>query len=503
MKKIALYINMIGFLFLLGCNEDFLETQPTDRYTEDIFWKTEGHALAGVNACYTALTSTSLYNTATIILDVITPNAYGVYSGMNLIAGSTHDAANTAIINGRYDANYTGVGRTNIFLVNIDQVNMDESLKSRMKGEAKFLRGLYYFDLVTFYGGVPLILDAPNLEQYLRLPRESKAKIIEQVLKDLDEASELLPLTYEASDQGRVTKGAALALKARVLLYEGKWDEAAAAAKAVMDLNQYSLFPDYRGLFMVENEGNDEVIFDVQFKAPELGSNVDVTLDQFKSSIPLQDLVDAYLMIDGKPMEESPWYDPNNPYDNKDPRFYATIVYPGAMFKGKVFLASESWTGYSQKKYTVYKDNEVPAEYISAGGRSELNYILLRYADILLMYAEAQNEAVGPDATVYAALKEIRDRAGMPAVEDGLSKDAMREVIRHERRIELAGEGLYYNDIKRWKIAENVNNGPVYTFSNEKLLDRSFDPISDYLWPIPSVAIEQNPALEQNPGYGL
>lgn len=504
MKTITLYINMIGFVFLLGCSEDFLETQPTDMYIEDIFWKTGSNALAGLNGCYNALMSTSLYNTLNIELENVTPNAYSVTDGLNLIAVSTHDAVNCSAINGRYNANYTGVGRTNILLANIDKINMDESLKSRIKGEAKFLRGLYYFDLATFYGGVPLILDAPDIEKQSKLPRNTRAEVIKQVLQDLDEASAVLPLIYASSaDKGRATKGAALALKTRVLLYESKWSEAAAAAKAVMDLNQYSLFPDYRGLFMLKNEGNTEVIFDVQFKVPELGSNIDITLDQFKHPSPLQGLVNDYLMIDGKPIGESPLYNPSNPYNNKDPRFYATITYPGGMWKGKIFNAYETWTGYGQKKYCVYEDNVVPLEYIGAGGRSELNYILLRYADVLLMYAEAQNEAGGPDASVYAALNKIRARVGMPDVNTGLSKDEMRKVIRHERRIELAGEGFYYNDILRWKIAENVNNGPVYTYDNIVVVVRVFNPSRDYLWPIPSVEIERNPALEQNPGYGL
>lgn len=503
MKKITLYINMIVFLFLSGCSEDFLVTQPSDMYIQDNFWKTGSNALAGINGCYNVLMNSYLYNTANIEFDIITPNAYGQFEGMNYIAVSTHDASNTSEINGRFNANYNGIGRTNILLANIDQINMDESLKSRIKGEAKFLRGLYYFDLATFYGGVPLILDAPDIDKQSKLPRNTRAEVIEQVLQDLDGASEVLPLKYASTDQGRATKGAALALKARVLLYESRWNEAAATAKAVMDLNQYILFPNYRGLFTVANEGNSEVIFDVQFKVPEWGSSTDITLDQFKDSCPLQDLVNDYWMTDGKPIGESPLYDPTHPYNNKDPRFYATIVHPGSMWKGKIFQASESFTGYSQKKYCVYTDNEVPLVYISAGGRSELNYILLRYADVLLMYAEAQNEASGPDASVYEALNKIHDRVGMPHVDNGLSKDEMRVVIRHERRIELAGEGFYYFDILRWKIAENVNNGPVFDFNNHQVVVRVFNPSRDYLWPIPSIEIERNPALEQNPGYGL
>jgi starch-binding outer membrane protein, SusD/RagB family len=503
MKKLTLYI--ISSFFLLGCSDDFFDTRPTEKYIEDTFWENKENALAALNGCYTVLRDLNLYGGMGLMaFETLTPNAYNQSNneGFNVIAQGNHDAANSTIINNRYNRNYRGIGRVNTLLANIDKINMEESLKSRIKGEAKFLRSLYYFDLANYYGGVPLITAAPDIEAHSNLPRNTKEEVIKQILLDLDEASESLPLKYAATDQGRATKGAALALKARVLLYEGRWSEAAAAAKAVMDLNQYGLFPNYRGVFMVENEGNQEVIFDVQFKTPELANDFDNTLDLFNKIAPLPDLVHAYRMIDGKSEAESPLYDPSNPYKNKDPRFYATIIYPGAMFKGKIVKENDyPRTGYGQKKYTVYKDDEAPKQLVSIG-RSELNYILLRYADVLLMYAEALNEEVGPNTSIYAALNQIRGRAGMPEVGPGHSKEELRAVIRQERRIELAGEGLYYNDIRRWKIAENIMNGPIYNFKNQRLEDRSFNPTRDYIWPIPSQAIEQNPALAQNPGFG-
>jgi len=279
--------------------------------------------------------------------------------------------------------------------------------------------------LITLYGGVPLIVDKPALEQS-NLPRNSVDEVRAQILKDLDEAAPDLPLTYTGTDKGRVTRGAALALKARTLLYAGKWAEAAAAAKAVIDLKTYSLAPTYRNVFTLENEGNSEVIFDVQFKFPEITNSFDVSLQRYDNAAPTQDLIDNYYMSDGKPITTSPLYNAQKPYENRDPRFYQNIAYPGSTYMGAVVKDNQfAQTGYAQKKYTIYQDNVVPAT-IKTDLQSEINYILIRYADVLLMYAEAQNEAAGPDASVYDALNQVRKRAGMPNVTANLTKDQLQ-----------------------------------------------------------------------------
>jgi hypothetical protein len=173
------------------------------------------------------------------------------------------------------------------------------------------------------------------------------------------------------------------------------------------------------------------------------------------------------------------------------------------MFNGKVVTpATYNRSGFGFKKYTVYKDStNIPA---IASGNSELNFIVLRYADVLLMYAEAQNEASGPGTEVYTYLNEIRKRAGMPDITPGLSREELRQEIRHERRIELVCEGLYYYDIRRWGIAQDVMNGPIFNEAGVQIDMRVFQNPRDYLWPVPSVAIELNPnLLPQNPGYNL
>jgi hypothetical protein len=355
------------------------------------------------------------------------------------------------------------------------------------------------------YGGAPLILDPTNASAQEHLPKNSASDLLTQILKDLDEAAEpnVLPKSYSGADKGRVTIGAVLAFKARILLYAGRWSEAATTAKQVIDLDVYDLFPNYRGLFYLENEGNQEVVFDLQYKYPEYTHGFDMALDQYNNVAPLQNLVDDYYAIDGLPINQSPLYDPNNQFNNRDPRLLQTVIVKGSLFRGELVTDTRYVrSGYGQKKYTVYKD-DLPQTTIR-DGNSELNYIFIRYADVLLIYAEAKNEVSGPDDEIYFYLNKIRDRAGIPHFPIGLSKDDLRKEIRHERRIELAGEGFYYFDIRRWKIAHEVMNGDVYNDKGERIDTRRFQNPRDYLWPVPSTAIQENSnLLPQNDGYGI
>lgn len=506
MKKHILSIGLLISLF--GCTS-ILEIDPSDRFTEVTFFKTKEHAEAAVNATYASTLGNSLLNGSNaIFFEDATPNAYTYQNnnGFDFIATGIQDAANSSVINNCWGQCYAGIGRANTLLAKIGSIpttSLTDALRVRYIAECKFLRALFYSQLWALYGGVPLILDIPNLEKQGNLPRNTTDEVLTQIIKDLNEAQADLPTTYAAVDRGRATKGAALALKARALLRAGKWIEAAAAAKSVMDLKVYTLFSDLRGTFYIENEGNSEVIFDLQYKFPEFAHSMDIILDAYNTVAPLADLVNDFYMANGKPISDPmSGFDPKNPYLNRDPRFYATINYPGAKYKGAIVTPTTyPRTGYGQKKYTIYKDNEVPIA-IKTDNQSELNYIFLRYADVLLMYAEAQNEAVGPDQSVYDALRLIRQRANMPEFTSGLTKEQMRQEIRHERRIELAGEGLYYFDIRRWRTAEVVMNADIYNYLGVKFGSRKFNKDRDYLWPIPTTALQTNPALVQNPGYG-
>lgn len=526
MKKI--YCLLFCIALLTSCKKELLETQPDDRYPEDVYWTTEKNAVAALNGTYAVLKEDGLFGgTATPLWEeTATPNAYNYDNsfGFNVIALGTQTAspANAAeIINRRWSSSYRGIGRCNTLLAEIDKVPMADALKNQMKAEAKFLRGIYYSMLEMYYGGVPLVLEKPDvttLPKLAALPRSTRTEVVQQILKDLDEAAAVLPAKYTAgADKGRATKGAALSIKARVLLFEAsplvnttndaaKWTAAATAAKAVMDLAAqagYDLYPNYRNLFLPANENNQEVVFDVQFKAPEqTGNSFDLIVRQFNTNAPLRDLIDAYYMKDGLPITQSPLYNAAKPYDNREPRFYQTIVFPGDTYMGSVVTPTTPFkmTGYTFKKYGIY-DKE-PSTNILMAGQSETNYIVMRYADILLMYAEAQNEALAsPDASVYSALNKVRQRAGIADVPAGKTKAEMRDIIRRERRIEFAGEGFYYIDIRRWKIAELVMKGPILNSENKVIVTRSFNPARDYWWPVPQTQRDLNPNLTQNDNY--
>lgn len=504
--KIIKYIFILFIAFYAaGC--DVLDTTPTDRFTEDNFWTNEANAKAALSGCYQALRSGYLYGGygAQIFTEVLTPNAY-LYDntfGFGVIAKGIHTASNSDVINNRWGDCYKGIGRVNVLLDRIESIPMNADLKLRYKMEAKFLRALYYFHLTDVYGDVPLILHTPTLTDGT-LPRTPKAVVVEQMVKDLDEAAAVLPLSYPTTDVGRTTKGAALALKAKVLLYNKQWTAAAATAKQVMELNQYVIYPDYRKLFLAASENNSEVIFDVQFKTPEFCHSLDIALVQSQQICPVQDLVDAYLMTDGKSISESPLYSSANQYKNRDPRFYQTIAYIGSKYIGNTAKLSDMiQTGYNFKKYTIYDSLAVTK--ITTSNTSDINVIVLRYADVLLMYAEAQNEVLdAPDASVYAALNAIRKRTSinMPDITPGLTKDQMRNAIRLERRIELAGEGQYYSDIRRWGIAETVMNASVMNSRKGVINKRVFNKDRDYLWPVPTLQINENKnLLPNNPNW--
>ena len=501
MKTNKFYISLVLILLMVAsCTKDVLEVSSTTKISAETFWKTESDAILAIDGVYNSLQD---YASNVLYLDVVADNAYGNYpwEGFKAIADGTHDVWGPWAIGGFWRQLFRGIGRANVVIDNIDGVDMDEALKTRIKGEATFLRAYFYFTLTDMYGGVPLILESPKLE-HGQLPRDTKEVVVAQILKDLDAAAGMLPDTQ--SDVGRVTKGAAVALKARVLLYNEKWSEAAQAANQVMGMG-YSLNSSYRDIFMEENENNQEVIFDAQYISPDQGNFYELyigaigTGQGWSSIVPLPELVDDYHMTDGKSTGDSPLYDANNPYKNRDPRLKQSIFVPGTVANGVPFENLTTYTGYAFKKYTPFDETTIVAAtpYPTTTG---LNVILLRYADILLMYAEAQNEASGPDASVYAALNEIRSRpsVNMPDIPTGLSQSEMREVIRHERRIELAMEGLRYSDVRRWKIAEQVMDG-----INDPGGTRSFNPARDYLWPIPGAEFDiEGTQLEQNPGYG-
>ncbi|QGY43486.1 RagB/SusD family nutrient uptake outer membrane protein [Maribellus comscasis] len=500
MKKIYIIPIIISILLFSGC-EDYLTTVPSDQYTVENFWSSEEEAQAGLTGVYQVLRG--YHANQVLYSSQVTPNSsrFDDPGGWRSLARGVAQTTNP-LFQSAWDNNYRGIGRANTVIDNVNTENLKETdtdIIDQIVGEAKFLRAYFYFDLVYKFGGVPLILETPDNAIHGEMGRNERSEVITQILIDLEDAIALLALN---NDPGRITKGAAMALKARVLLYEERWSEAASTAQQVINLDKYSLFPNYRGLFMLENENNSEVIWDIQFKLTEFGHGYDDAVDRHSNNSPLKGLVDAYYMTDGMSIGESSMYDPEDPYANRDPRLYQTIRLMGHMYNGNIDTEQQlDQTGFGTKKFTTYSDDTEIAEI--PGGQSEVNPIVIRYAEVLLTYAEATNEAEGPVESVYDAINQIRNRptVDMPDLPTGLTQDEMRQEIRHERRIELAMEGKYLEDIKRWKTAEIELNGPVYDWEGNVYENRAFDPDRDYLWAIPTQEIDLNPNLQQNPGW--
>ncbi len=493
-------IILFALVLFISCDK-LLDVNPSDQYSTETFWLDHEQFDAALTGCYKNFhNSQVIFNSET---DMLTPNsvAYNEANDTKNIGRGAGTTTSNLFLN-VWRTSYRGIGRANTILDKIELATFGEDEKNQIKGEALFIRSIYYSVLIDNFGDCPLILETPDNDKHGDLPRTSKSEVLNQIITDLEIAASLLPVSYNATNTGRATKGAALALKSRVLLYNNRWQESAQTAKEVIDLGVYDLFPDYRGMYLLDNENNEEVIFDIQYKVPFFTTHFDNDIQMLNRPAPTKDLVDSYLMIDGQSIDESPLFDPNNPYKNRDPRLHQTVVCIGYPYNGKITRPEDVvTTGFGQKKLSSYSDNVTT---VVTAGNSEINPIVIRYAEVLLNYAEALNEFHSdPTSEVYWALNKIRKRpsVNMPEIEPTLSKDEMREVIRLERRIELALEGKYLSDIRRWKIAEVVNNQPVLNHEGKLYENRVFNSNRDYLWPVPADEILENVNLSQNPGW--
>jgi hypothetical protein len=553
--KKPIYLLAVAALAFSACKKDYLVNTPTDRLSDvsifadsALFQDYVINRYMGVRltnkegegtppgfgrgfeyAMMSSLTDESIYNND--------DNTWVIQRGQLA-------PENTGIAGTIWGRSYRSIRECNYALANIDKVTMSAAAKTRLIGELEFIRAFRYQDLIRNYGGVVLMGDnvteiTDDLTSPALFQRSTIKESIDYAVAQLDDAAQKLPDNNDNNwALGRATKGAALALKSRLKLYAasplynaGTWQDAAAAAKAVMDLNKYSLYQGgYRSLFLSEN--NSEVIFerlytkDANHVAMEIANGPN-SYEAWGGNVPLQNLVDAYPMANGKAITDpTSGYDPANPYTNRDPRFYQTILYNGAPYRGSVIETftpggkdsqdgpsnwNTSKTGYYLLKFMDDKNPIInPWE---VAGRQPWFYF--RYAEILLNYAEAQNEAAGPDATVYAALNTIRSRASvnMPAVPEGLGQEQMRQYIRNERQIELAFEEHRYYDVRRWMIAQTTENVPAYgmnikktatgfTYAPKIALEGKHFENKHYWLPIPrSEILAGNGQLQQNAGY--
>lgn len=525
MKAIKKIISLFaGAVLVASCNKDLLETVPNDRISTEIFWKTDQDATLGANAVYIYLSENADHY---LSWDGMTDIGYthSPQSAESFILQGQFDALNSRV-SGDWDKYYAGVHAANSFLGNVGKVQTtNTALITRLTAEVKALRAYFYMRLASLWGDVPLVTTELSLEESKKVTRLPVAQIWDFVSKELTDAAAILPTAQ--TDKGRVTKGAALAIKARAMLYAGRYQDAADAAKAVMDLNIYKLYPTYKTLFGYAAENNAEVILDIQFIKDTYSNNAFAesapkSVNGNSIYVPTKPMVDAYEMANGDSIHQAgSGFDPYHPYDNRDPRLKYSIFFPGdtlpnnAIFNPKpdsktgdavysTFTVSP--TGYNLKKYVNKEDLTIPAN-------CGINLILCRYPEILLTYAEAKTELNQIDATVYSAINSIRQRpdVNMPAIATGKSQADLRAIIRHERLVELAFEGLRFFDIRRWKIMDAVMPGKVYGMTyvdNSNALQTvevtgwvNYFNTRNYLWPIPQDERDLNSGLTPNPGW--
>ncbi|MGJ1241722.1 RagB/SusD family nutrient uptake outer membrane protein [Sphingobacterium siyangense] len=544
MKRNILYPMLAATLLMGACSKDFLDRTPVNKIAEDDYWKTENDVKLAANAIYAKLSDAMYMDGAS---DLVHAQYPWESASTDISSGSV-----ATDLDAGWD--YISIRSCNYFLENVDKATMDAELKERYKAEVRFIRAFLYIPMVEKFGDIPLVTTVLTKEN-ANVPRTKKSEVLEFLYNELQEVSTKLPASY-ASEKGRITKGAALALKARLYLYENNWEKAASTAKEVMGLG-YSLFKvsseserdkkdnygqfvdfssaadetkfrlglrSYEGLFEVENEGNSEVILDRQY--------IPVTQTQFNNTLlmegsvggwssltPTQNLIDLYPSYKtGQPVEKvsAAIRDANyakadksdfvKEFKNRDPRFYASVLFEtapwnalteegGYEFAWQSGKSNMSQTGYNFRKLVDPTSSRAQVD-------SYANIILIRYAEILLTYAEAQNEKSGPDASVYDALDQLRERAGMPKVDRTVyaSQAKLRELIRNERAIELILEGTRYYDIRRWKTAPDVMKN-IYNVSNGLAQERAWND-KLYLMPIPQGQIDLSyGVLTQNKGY--
>lgn len=545
MKNILKRMKFLPIICILLVSCEDLDLAPENQFTDSNYWTSVSKAQTFLNTAYSQMHNSQyfFYN------EGLSDNAFngrGDNAGAASLGAGIYDPS-LGRIKEEWNSRYAGIKTCNLLIENIDRVpNADPNVIARMTAEARFLRAFQHFQLTTWFGDIPLLKKDIPLTEASTISRTSHSEVVQFILSELDAVIPVLPknTAYAVGDRGKITMGAAVALKARVLLYEGRWEEVAQITEQFMTMSfgQYSLFSSYEGLFQQQNEYNSEDILSLQY-VPQFrmwGEFFDMAPlsagARLNALAPTQELVDSYLMLNGKKISETgSGYTENNPYINRDPRLTATVVYDQYNWKESdgstrtihikpgsfpdpdpnkagpdefVQGSSATPTGYYTRKY-------YDVQHLTSL-QSGLNLMLFRYADILLMYAEAKNELNQMNNAVWdQTIRALRSRAGFTdaaalSFNSSLGQLGQREIIRNERRSEFAMEGLRIFDIRRWKIAENVLNGyahgakfGVLSVDNGYLRVnlRTFDPKKHYLWPIPRDERLVNPNLSQNPNW--
>ena len=524
MRKI---ITILVLSLLFGCSQEFIETNPKGALASGNFWQTAADANLGLTGCYDALQDNFLYALRNMNQGSLrdrenfTDNAMNgfLYQRYNNIKDGTLNPSDEVPIGRPWGALYKVIGRTNQVIANVPQIeDISDQEKNMILAQAKAIRALAYWNLIYAWDDVPLIttLLGPN---ELEVPKNSAMEIYNQIVTDLEEAGAVLPEVWTGNNYGKVTSGAVYSLLARIYLYAyGYLDVTNAAQKAadasekVINSGVYSLFPNYAELFTPVNEDASEIIWSVRFTA-EIGGNNEEgfshSMDTQPQAItqPLPNLVDSFYAIDGLPISESPLYNAEQYWLNRDPRWDATLVYPGEKWLDNKpafnLIGGLKRTGYAIDKYIISDNGGVDQ------GNGGQDWYIVRYADVLLMRAEALIETGSISGEVYTLIDMVRQRAGMPTIEEvegtALSSSELTEILRHERRVELAFENTRFYDLKRWGIMEEA----YQRSANDKkpggespiLTGVMYQGERSIILPIPQNEIDINKALLQHPAW--
>ncbi|OXA80380.1 Starch-binding associating with outer membrane [Flavobacterium aquidurense] len=508
MKKIYILLTAIslGLAACTGLSED-----PESFISPGQFYKTSNDAVAAVNSIYFHLNQNdivgqpiynSLYNTG---MDFMTDDLSAGPGSPNPDVRSLSALAHSStLLRGKesWQQHYSGINKANVAIERIPEVTMDEKLKSRLLGEARFLRALYYFDLVRQFGGVPLLLtDQTQLPiEQLQVPRNTATEIYAQIITDLKESVNNFK-AGSTGEVGRATEGAAKSLLSKVYLTKRDWANAVTTAEEVINGSYgYVLLSDYSQVFLPAYKNSKEHIFSVQFN----------------SAANITNAVTGRDIATGVPGIKGSYGDQLTFYTKGTDKFFSIYkLYTAKDKRRNVSFVTKYKSPTNGKWYGTLNDIKIPGDSVpylnkywdpnfASTGKSEANANIIRFAEVLLIHAEAENELNGPTAKAYASLNRVRKRAGLDDLTPDLTKDQFREALYLDRRLELVGEYQRFFDLIRQTGSEATGVGPEgrgTLLKNLQAVGKTNVAARHYLFPIPQFEIERNKKLTQNPGW--
>lgn len=481
--KLYKYMVLVAGLGFTSCSKDFLDLKPISTATSDNFYRTADDFKNAINGAYGSLQAGGLTTNSYVFAEVASDNTVPVASG-SVTDQDEFDRfyikTTNPFISTRWNDGYAAIARFNTILDKIGAVTMDETLKNRYTAEAKFLRALVYFELVRTFGDVPLVLKTiENPDEGYTYGRNPKAEVYTQIEKDLTEAEAVLPVSYATADIGRATKGAAKALLGKVYLTQNKYPQTVSKLKEVIDLATYQILPNYLDVFRVGNKNNKESVFDVQFKSG--GSSEG---NPWPNAFAPQNSGNAVIAFGGD--------------GNNQPSADIIAAYETGDLRKDISLATSyvNAAGQTIPDKFIKKYYDVPVAKNDNGN----NIPVIRYADVILMYAEALNEvSYQAGGAAFTYLNQIRTRAGLSSktAETTPTQAAFRLAVEQERRVELAFEGHRWYDLVRTGRAVTVLNS-----KKDQIRQVADLTANNLVFPIPQSQIDINrDKIKQNPGY--